>query len=529
MDRSDWREAHVALHDRDVGSLDLAELEDMAEACFWMCEPRYWLDARRRAYAIYRDAGDIEQAALISWHLFTGHFDLGETAVAGGWAGRAAQHGDQLPGTVAAGYAELAQGEWARFNGSLDAGLEHAARAIALGEANSDSDLVALGKATRGRFRVLSGDPAAGVSEMDEAMLSAAGGELSRFTTGRVYCLLVSTCHEMGDVRRAGEWTATAVRWCERLGEESWYPGLCRLHRCELDSLLGEWVRAEREARVAADELAPFGPYWVGEGLYLVGEIHRHRGDLADAEGAYAQAHEHGREPLPGMALVRAEKGDAAGAEKLLARSLDTGGYSPLRAAHMLDAHTTVALAAGHLDQAVESAVRLRDLADRARVPLLDALALRAQGATRLAAGETEESLGLLRRAAALLLDLSCPYEEGRARMLMGEALAAAGDAASAQLEFAAAASVFERLGARIDADRARNSMPGDNSLPNDLTAREAEVLALVARGKSNRMVAEELVLSEHTVARHLSNIFRKIHVTSRSAAAAFAFDHHLV
>lgn len=203
--------------------------------------------------------------------------------------------------------------------------------------------MIALGRAITGQTLIAVGRVPEGIAELDSAMLSAVGGELSRFVTGRVYCILVTSCHELGDIRRAGEWTTTAVRWCESLGEESWYPGVCRLHRCELDSMRGDWQRAEREARAATEELAPFGPFWVGEGLYLIGEIQRQKRDFSAAEQAYAEAHARGREPLPGLALLRAGRGDTEGALAVLSRALHDTGTAPLHTARLLEAHVGIA------------------------------------------------------------------------------------------------------------------------------------------------------------------------------------------
>lgn len=524
----DWQETYDRLCDLDPATLSAEELETLAEASFWLGKPRDSLEARRHAYNAHKRAEDHQKAALAAWLLFIGHFDLSEIAVAGGWVKRAGQHAAAAPDSAGAGYVALAEADWARYEGKHEDALAHSDRAIELGQRHGDPDLVALGQATKGRVLVDGGHITGGVGELDEAMVAAVGDELSRFVTGRVYCLLVSTCHELGDVRRAAEWTATAVSWCEQLGEESWYPGLCRLHRCELESLRGEWLLAEQEALRAARELVPFGDYWVGEGMYLVGEIRRHKGDLSGAEEAYEQAHQLGRDPLPGLALLRAAKGDVEGAAQALRLALTSGGGTPLRRSRLLTAHVTVELEAGGIEAADRSSQELTQLAEASAVMLLQAMASRARGAVLLAKGEMEGSLAHLREACRILRDLSCPYEDAHTRLLVGLATRDAGDEQTAQLEFTAAASTFEQLGATLDAERANALLNRRSALPKGLTEREVEVLSLVAKGQTNRDIAETLFISEHTVARHLSNVFRKLDVTSRSAAAAFALEHDL-
>ena len=528
VDTVGWDDVYERLCSADPAALGVDELEVLAQAAFWLGKPEESLDARRHAYMAHKLAGAEEEAAKAAWLLFIGHFDLGEIAVAGGWVKRSQQHSAAAPDTAGAGYAALAEAEWARNQGDLEEALAHTDRAIELGTASVDPDLVAIAQATRGRILVDGGRITGGVEALDEAMVAVVGEELSRFITGRVYCLLVSTCHELGDVSRAGEWTAAAAKWCEELGGDSWYPGLCRLHRCELESLRGEWMLAERQALRAVEELVPFGDYWVGEGLYLVGEIRRHKGDSAGAEEAYEQAHQLGRDPLPGLALLRAEKGDADGALKTLQLALVPGNGTPLRRARLLAAHATVALQAEAVEDAEMSSRELEELAESTGVMLLQGLAARARGAALIAHDQPEEALNALRISCQILRDLSIPYEEAHARLLVGVASREAGDEATADLELSAAAATFGKLGATLDAERASALLNRQKVLPRGLTEREVEVLALVAEGLTNREIAESLFISEHTVARHLSNVFRKLDVTSRSAAATFALEHDL-
>ncbi|MGH3646906.1 MAG: LuxR C-terminal-related transcriptional regulator [Micromonosporaceae bacterium] len=526
---TDWRQAYEDLAGRKLDSLTLDELARLADAAFWVGRPRECVPARRRLYAAYRDTGDTARAAMTGWQLFNDHFDLDETAAAHGWLKRAERHAQQLPDSAEQGYVALGCAEWARYRGEQDAALEHARRAIEIGERTQDRDLEAHARAVGGRMLAACGDVSEGVELLDEAMLSAVGGELSPFTTGWVYCVLLHVCSELGDVRRATEWTDLAMRWSGHLREGGYFPGLCRLHRCEITSLRGGWAIAEAEALRAAQELAAFGGYLVAEGHYLVGEIRRLKGDLVGALDAFQRAHELGKDPQPGMALLRLAQGDARGASSALRVALTSAPSGFVARARLLAAQVAAELRLGNVAAARESVDQLAAVAAETGTPLLRAMSATSRGAVLLAENQVEQALPILRDACAIWRELSFPYEAAQTRMLLGDAIQRAGDEATARMEFEAARTAFQQLGATADAARAHAVLAGDAAPPGRLTEREVEVLRLVARGRSNRQIATELFISEHTVARHLSNIFRKIDVTSRAAATAYAFEHELV
>ncbi len=528
MALSDWRQAYDRLSSRAPATLSRDDLELLAEAAFWLGRPRESIAARERVYAVDRDACRQDRAAMTAWRATPTPFDLDETAVAHGWLKRAELHAAERQGSVEEGYVTLGWSEWALYSGDLDEGLARARNAVEVGRRHGDHDLVTLGQANQGRILVARGEVSDGIALFDEAMVAAVGGELTPFVTGWVYCLLLDTCQELGDLRRAAEWTELAIRWCERRGQESWYPGLCRLHRCEVQSLRGQWTVAEREALRAAEELAVFGDYLVADSWYLAGEIRRRKGELTEAAQAFRRAHELGRDPQPGLALLRLARGDAIGAATTLRVALAGGRQRPLRRGQLLAAHVTAALRTEDIESAAESAGALAELAEITGVLMLRGMSARAQGAVLLARGDIDAALPFLREAYAICKDLSCPYEAAEARLLMGTAARHAGDEETARLEYEAAAAEFDRLGAAPDAERAAALAARASSRPKGLTDREVEVLGLVAHGRTNREIAVALVISEHTVARHLSNIFRKLGVASRSAATAFAFEHDL-
>jgi DNA-binding NarL/FixJ family response regulator len=461
--------------------------------------------------------------------LFHHYFDLDETATASGWLQRAHRHAKTISDQVESGYVALADCTWAHYQGELESALRYAVQATETGRRFTDRDLEALGLTGQGLVLVTRGDITVGLDRMDEAMVAVLSDELSPFATGWVYCVLLYTCHELGDVRRAAEWTDLAVQWCEQHGQDSWYPGLCRLHQCEVQSLRGEWIVAEAQAIRATEELAPFGDYLVADGQYVAGEIRRRKGDYKAAEEAFRRAHQLGRDPQPGLALLYLAQGDVERAAAALRIAVAAGDAMPLGRGQLLAAQVRAELECGGLDAATESADRLARLAEQTGSRLLQAIAGTANGAVLLKRGEAGKALAVLKDACAISRELSCPYETADTRVLIGLAARNLGDETTATLEFEVARATFAMLGAAPDVVRVNGLLANEPQLPAGLTAREAEVLRLVARGRSNRAIAAELFISEHTVARHLSNIFRKIDVTSRSAATSFAHQHDLV
>jgi DNA-binding NarL/FixJ family response regulator len=524
-----WDVVYHRLTAADPMALSVAELEALAEAAFWLGKPRESIAARQRAYAAYRDAGDIRHATKTAWLLFHNYFDLNETAAASGWLKRAHRHAEAIPGQVERGYVALADADWAAFQDDLDRALACAVQATETGQRFADPDLEGLGLATQGRILITRGDVPTGLDRLDEALVAVLSDELSPFATGWVYCLLLYTCEELGDVRRAAEWTDLAVRWCEQRGQDSWYPGLCRLHQCEVRSWRGEWAVAEAQAIRAAEELAPFGDYLVAEGQYVAGEIRRRKGEFGAAEEAFRQAHRLGRDPQPGLALLHLARGDADQAASELRIALAGHQGMPLRQGLLLAAQVRAELECGQWEQAAASADALTRVAEHSRSRLLQAMAGTATGAVLLKRGEAGKALAVLKDACTIGRELSCPYETAETRVLIGLAARKLGDEATAALELDAARASFVTLGAAPDVARVDALLADESEFPAGLTGREVEVLRLVANGKSNREIAAKLVISEHTVARHLSNIFRKLDVTSRSAATSFAYEHDLV
>jgi DNA-binding CsgD family transcriptional regulator len=526
--RESWAEAYEELRAIDPSRLTPQDLEGLADAAWWLARLPESIAARGDAYSGYAAAGENRRAASAAFRLWLDYFFANEPAEATGWLMRAERQLAGEPDCVEQGYVDLGWAYVAHARGELAEAQERAERAAAVGQRFGDPGLTAMGIDIHGRVLVSRGMVSRGMSLLDEVMTSVVAGELGDMVTGALYCNVLGVCMELADLGRAGTWTRASAAWAESLPAEAPFRGLCRLYRAQLATFQGAWTEAEAEALRALNEVA-FSPFAMGYAFYSTGDIRRRLGNLAGAEEAFTRARELGVEPQPGLALLRLAQGkvDAALTSLRVALAAETG--SPLRRSRLLAGMVEVAVAAGDLDEARAAAHELETIAGGFGSPALDAAAAAARGAVRLAEGDVLEALASLRRARNTLQELDLPYEGAQVRVLYGLAARRAGDEEAARLELEVARAAFERLGAVGDARKAAELLAGRAALPGGLTEREAEVLRLVAAGKRNREIAAELVLSEHTVARHLQNIFTKLDVTSRAAATAFAFEHGLV
>jgi ATP/maltotriose-dependent transcriptional regulator MalT len=458
------------------------------------------------------------------------HFRRGEPTVGAGWFARMQRHAKELPDCIELGFAALLEASVQYFTGDHTQALPIAERAAETGQRFGDRDLLGMAIHMQGLILISQDRITEGVALLDEAMTSVVAGEVSDYFTGAIFCNVIGACLEIADVRRASDWAEAAQAWVKSIPPESPYPGMCRINRAEVLSLRGDWSQAETESRRAAQELLNgHDSQLAGEAFYETGEVRRRLGDLAGAEEAFERAHELGFEPHPGLALLRLAQGKVEAALAALRVAVTGSTGSRLRRTRLLWALADTALIAGDLEAASTAADELDAIAGESSAPVLAATAATVRGSTLLAGNELPAALMSLRRACTVWQDLRLPYEAARARLTYGLALRAAGDEDGARLELRAALAGFERLGAAAEAAGASDLVGGAEDLPRGLTAREAEVLRLVAAGKTNRDIAVELVISEHTVARHLQNMFTKLGVNSRSGATAFAYEHGLV
>ncbi len=530
--RRSWSQAFSGLAALDGTSpLGGEDLERLAVAAFLVGRvvesEAYWA----RAHTSFLATDSPERAARCAFWLAFGLMERGESAQGAGWFMRARRLLDELHHDCAErGYVLLPDGVRLIGEGDYEGAAACLARAAAIGLRFGDRDLVVLARHGEGRALIRLGRSAEGLALLDEAMVAITAGEVSPLVAGDVYCGVLSGCHELFDWRRAREWTAALSRWCGEQPDLVPYRGQCLLRRAEVMQLDGRWSDALAEARRACDRLAdPPGQAGLGTAWYQRAELHRLLGESGAAAEAYRHASLHGRRPQPGLALLRLLEGDAAGALRAI-RVAAEEAREPRARPGMLAAVVEIALAAGDRQVAREASEELARAAGTVDALFLRAISRHAAGAVLLAEGHPGEALAVLRDAERGWRELEAPYYAARTRALAGLACRALGDESGAELEFDSALESLRAIGAaaeivRVEELSRRASVPAQTAL----TARELEVLRLVAAGLTNRAIALELHISEKTVARHVSNLYLKLGISSRSAATAFAFRQGIV
>lgn len=529
-ERHAWSEAYAGLSAAD-GETPLApeDLERLGTAAFLIGRGPKSEDLLARAHQEFLGQGDVERAARCAFWVGFELLDRGEQARGGGWLARAQRllddgHFD----CVVRGYLLIPAGVRNVYAGDIAAAYDLFTQAAVTADRFHDPDLAALARMGQGRALIKRGELAEGVALLDEAMAAIEAGEVSPVIAGTVYCSVIEACTELFDVRRAREWTWSLSRWCESQPDLVPFRGQCLVRRAEILQLRGDWEKAMAEASQAQARLSDPPPPQpaVGLAFYQQAELHRLRGEFAEAEEAYREAGMWTRKPRPGLALLRLAQGRVDAALAAIAGMVEQATDCEARS-KLLAARVQIALAANELATARSAAEELSAIAADLNVPLLYAIAGHAYGAVLLAEGDERGALGLLQRAWRAWQALEAPYEGARTRMLIGLACRQLGDEATATMELEAARRVFQQLGARPDLARVEAlAVP---KRVGGLTAREIEVLRLVAQGKTNKTIASELFLSEKTVHRHVSNIFMKLGLSTRAAATAFAFRNELV
>jgi ATP/maltotriose-dependent transcriptional regulator MalT len=524
----EWSTAHSLLASQEhLGSEDLERLAVVAFLVGLDDESdRAWESAHFECAR----AGDHDGAGRCAAWLGFSLLLRGEMAHASGWFARAARLVDEH-GAEGVVRALLALQEFlvALDSGNVDAASTLADTTFAEAQRCDDDGLVALALLSRGEAALARRETARGIQLLDEAMVVVTSGEVPPIPAGIVYCAVVDSCMRISDLRRAAEWTDALDRWCAAQPDLVPFRGQCLVHRAQILQARGDWPAAAAAAERACRRLSEPAHPALGLALYEQGELHRLRGDFREAELAYRAASEQGREPAPGMALLRLAQGRVDAAVSAGHRMVEES-RGQLDSPKVLAAYTEVLLAAGDVDAARVVADELAGIATTAETPLPRAMASYATGSVLLAAGEPAAALVELRRSYVAWRELDVAYEAARARVQIGRACRAMGDEDAADLELGSARATFERLDAATDLARVSRLLESPGSRGSSaLTDRECEVLRLVAAGMTNREVASTLHLSPHTVGRHVQNVFAKLGVTSRAAATAHAYEHGIL
>lgn len=527
-----WSEAVRSLSSAEALSpLASEDYEALTVARFLIGPDQAGAEVMAAAHQVLLERGDIPRAARAAFWASATLNRLGEVATGSGWNARAQLllRDAGLEDSVEHGYLLIGPVFAAMHAGDLDLALDRIDEVTQIARRFDDADLLAFIRQAEGRVRLLHGDVASGMAILDEVMLTATTSELSPIVVGLIFCALIRTAHEFHDLGRAREWTTAVERWCMAQPDLDMYRGECQVYRAHVLQLGGDWRRAAQEVEGACHAFRRPPPHpAIGIALYEQGELHRLAGRYAEAEESFAQAASHGHTAQPGLALLRLGQRRLDVAKASIARAL-AETTTPLARAGILPAFVEISLAASDSVAAQTAVTELAAIADRLLSDDLHALAGHATGALLLSNNRAEEALPELRRAAARWEELGAAYLAARTRLLIGRACRALGDEDAALLEIGGALQVFRRLGAEPDAREADALLAASGRAhPHGLTAREVELLALLATGKTNREIATALSISEKTVARHVSNILNKLGVSTRAAATAFAVKHDL-
>lgn len=527
-----WRDAFadLSLADKET-PLQPDDLEMLAIAAYLTGNSIVCNEVWSRAHNEYLTEGNIAGAARCAFWLGFTLLNKGEYARGGGWISKAGSlvDYDQLE-CVEQGYLLLPMALRALSDGDAERSYEKLEQIGEIANRFKDPDLKTLSRLGKGQALIRLGEIQTGVKCLDEAMAIVDSGVLSPIVVGIVYCAVIETCLEIFDLNRAQEWTGALNDWCTSHPHLVPFRGQCLTRRSEIMQMHGEWQDAIKEASHAVEILSkPKGEPAAGSAFYQLGELHRLHGDFIKAEEAYREANRFGRKPQPGLALLRLAQGRIDTAKTSIQQVMNEAKKLKIRSAS-LPAYIEIMIAAKDHENARDGVQELVKISNDLNAPLIKARAAYAEGSLLLSEGDAQKALECLVKAYSIWETLKSPYEAARTRVLIGMASREIGDEDTAIMELETALLTFSELNAISDITRV-NEILRDKKIikPSGLTKREMEVLQLIANGETNRNIASELYISERTVERHVSNIFNKLNVSSRSAATAYAYKQQLI
>ncbi len=526
-----WADAYTILSSaKDETALTPPDLELFAQSAYLTGEESECIRIWTEAHHEYLNHDDIRKAAQSAFWIGMILFNRGERAQGSGWIARAGRLiEDYQEDCVESGFLLIPEALQYLRKGKPEVAYKLFSQAVEIGVRFDDLNLITFGRLGSGQALIRQNQIEEGTALFDEVMVAVVTDEISPIVAGIVYCAVIDTCQKIYDLRRAREWTKALSRWCDSQPDLIPYRGQCLVRRAEIMQLHGNWPQAMTEIEQACQLSKTSSPPATGEAFYRQAELHRLQGKFSKAEEAYQQASKWGKNPQPGLALLRLAQGRIEAAKSAIRPVMDEDQDRMSRSI-ILPAYIEIMLAAEELHSAEESANELSDIATELGASLLHAIALRAEGKILLANAKPGAALKKLRWSWSLLKKIEALYESACTQVLIGLACRELGDEDTAQMEIQTAIQIFKQLGAEPDFANADSLIPTNPpEETHGLTPRELEVLGLVATGKTNKAIANELFISERTVDRHVSNILGKLQVSSRSAATAYAYKHNLV
>ncbi|GGU54376.1 response regulator transcription factor [Lentzea flava] len=518
---SRWEEACGEYAAADVEEpLGVEDLEAFAEAAQVCARGDEAAGLLRRVFDLRVAAGELDAAAQVAFWLWWVLLNTNQLVQANGWL----QQTSRILGPVTNPWLKIPEVMFERTTGDRSRAGELLGAIVR----ENSGEVVPWALSMWGQTLIDDGRLQDGLDRLEEAMAVLHDDGLSPRVTPWIYCAAVRGCCLARDFARAQAWNRSMAGWLDSLSSLGGaYLGNCRIYRSRLMCLGGAWPDALDEIAAVCDDLDGHTGWICGHAYYQLGEVRRLRGEWDAAEDAYRRAAEHGCPIQPGLALLRLAEGDADAASAGVRRALTEVTSRPERI-DLLKAAVTIHLEDGKIQAARDAVTELEEITAELPMPVIEAERSAARGELALAEGDPAGALPLLRRAAGIWEDQNAPHEVAKLNVLIGQACRALADHDGARLQFTAARRTFERLGARPDLavlDRIGAAEAGTHGL----TRREVEVLRLMARGKANRAIAAELHLSERTVHRHVSNIFGKLGVDSRTAAVTYGIKHRIV
>ncbi len=528
-----WTETYVRLLKAGKARvLEPEELETLALAAYLTGRDTEGFQNLEEAHQGYLERDKTEQAVRSAYWLGLMLLNAGQRARGGGWITRCESLLKEAgePRCAERGLLMIPKGLGALSAGKSGRAQELFEQATGIGKDFRDPDLIALGRLGQGQARIQGGDVAGGIKLLDETMVALDTGKVFPFVMGLVYCAVIETCRKVWDLRRAQEWTTALNRWCKAHPDIIPFRGQCLVRRAEILQFYGDWSEALQEASDASTLLSrPPGEPAAGEAFYRQAELLRLQGELDAAEVCYHETAKWGRTPQPGLALLRLDQGQDEAAASSIRNSLQETNNSLQRAA-LLPEFVRIMIAVLQTGEARQATTELSGLANDLDAPYIHACSLHCQGALFLAEGESRLALEPLHKAFTIWNTLYLPYESAQTRVLKGLVYRELKDKDNSDAEWAAAYWIFQQLGAAPDMERVNRLLTrGQQYETYGLTLRERQILQQVATGKTNKIIAGDLFISERTVDRHVSNIFNKLGVASRVAATSFAIRNKIL